>query len=59
MRTVTAYIERDQESKLYIGIVPGVTGAHTREARIDSVKRHREWQKHLDNKQFFGDVFTA
>jgi hypothetical protein len=30
-----------------------------REARVDSVKRHREWQKHLNKKQFFDDVFTA
>jgi len=25
----TAYIERDIESGMYIGIVPGITGAHT------------------------------
>lgn len=30
-----------------------------RETRVDSVKRHREWQKHLDKKQFFDDVFTG
>jgi hypothetical protein len=28
-----------------------------RERRVDSVTRHREWQKHLDNKQFLDDVF--
>jgi len=28
-----------------------------RECRVDSVKRHREWQKHLDKKQFLDDVF--
>jgi hypothetical protein len=28
-----------------------------RESRVDSVKRHREWQKHLDKKQFLDDVF--
>jgi hypothetical protein len=28
-----------------------------RERRVDSVKRHREWQRHLDKKLFFDDVF--
>ncbi|MDR2727786.1 MAG: type II toxin-antitoxin system HicB family antitoxin [Chitinispirillales bacterium] len=28
-RSFTAYIERDIESGMYIGIVPGITGAHT------------------------------
>lgn len=29
-----------------------------RERRIESVKRHREWQKTLDQKQFFDDMFA-
>jgi predicted RNase H-like HicB family nuclease len=28
-RSFTAYIERDVESGMYIGIVPGLQGAHT------------------------------
>jgi predicted RNase H-like HicB family nuclease len=28
MRTVTAYIEFDSETNLYVGSVPGITGAH-------------------------------
>jgi len=28
-RHITAYIELDSESETYIGVVPGVTGAHT------------------------------
>ena len=28
-----------------------------RERRVDSVTRHREWQKHLDKKLFLDDVF--
>ena len=28
-----------------------------REQRLESVKRHREWQTHLDKEQFFDDVF--
>jgi len=30
-----------------------------REKRLDSVKRHREWQKHLNKNQFFNDVFAG
>ena len=28
-----------------------------KEKRIESVKRHREWQKHLDKNTFFDEVF--
>jgi len=27
------------------------------ERRTESVKRHREWQKHLNKEQFFNEVF--
>jgi len=26
--------------------------------RMESVKRHREWQKHLDKEKFFKEVFS-
>jgi len=29
-----------------------------RKKRIESVKRHREWQKHMDKDRFFDQVFT-
>lgn len=29
-----------------------------RKKRIDSVKRHREWQKSLDKETFFKEVFS-
>ncbi|MDP2919790.1 MAG: type II toxin-antitoxin system HicB family antitoxin [Dehalococcoidia bacterium] len=29
MKTFTAYVEYDAETKLYVGIVPGLPGAHT------------------------------
>jgi predicted RNase H-like HicB family nuclease len=40
MRTFTAYIEWDQESKLYVGIVPNVPGAHTQAASLDELKQN-------------------
>jgi predicted RNase H-like HicB family nuclease len=33
----TAYIEKDIESGLYIGYVPGLTGAHTCADSIDKI----------------------
>ena len=30
-----------------------------RKKRLESVKRHREWQKTLDKEKFFEEVFKA
>ena len=37
MKTFTAYIEWDSETKLYVGIVPGIPGAHTQGATLDEL----------------------
>ena len=37
MKTFTAYIEYDPETKLYVGIVPGIPGAHTQGATLDEL----------------------
>jgi hypothetical protein len=29
-----------------------------RKKRINSIKRHREWQKHLDKDKFLNEVFS-
>ena len=38
MTTVTAYIEFDEETKLYVGSVPGIPGAHTQAASLDELR---------------------
>jgi len=38
MKTFTAYVEMDTETGLYIGIVPGIPGAHTQAATLDELK---------------------
>jgi predicted RNase H-like HicB family nuclease len=38
MTTFTAYIEFDEETKLYVGIVPGVPDAHTQAASLDELR---------------------
>lgn len=34
-RTFTAYVEFDPETKLYVGTVPGLLGAHSQGATLD------------------------
>ena len=40
MKTFTAYIEWDPETKLYVGIVPGMPGAHTQGASLDELHQN-------------------
>jgi predicted RNase H-like HicB family nuclease len=40
MKTFTAYIEQDTETGLYIGIVPGIPGAHTQGATLDELQKN-------------------
>ena len=66
MKTFTAYIEWDPETKLYVGIVPGVPGAHTQGASLDELHNNlrevlelcleeaKESGEVTDFPQFFG-----
>jgi predicted RNase H-like HicB family nuclease len=38
MTARTAYIELDRETGLYVGIVPGIPGAHTQAASLDELR---------------------
>ena len=40
MRTFTAYVERDPETNLYVGIVPGIAGAHTQASSLDELREN-------------------
>jgi predicted RNase H-like HicB family nuclease len=40
MKTFTAYIEWDPETRLYVGIIPGVSGAHTQAASLDELQKN-------------------
>jgi len=40
MKTFTAYVEWDPETKLYVGIVPGLKGAHTEGATLDELQKN-------------------
>ena len=66
MKTFTAYIEWDPETELYVGIVPGVPGAHTQGASLDELHKNlkevlelcleeaKEVGEATDFPQFFG-----
>ena len=40
MKTFTVYIEFDPATKLYVGIVPGLAGAHTQGATLDELQQN-------------------
>lgn len=37
-RTFTAYVEFDAETKLYVGTVPGLPGAHSQGVSMDELR---------------------
>ncbi|HHT9127048.1 MAG TPA: type II toxin-antitoxin system HicB family antitoxin [Candidatus Brocadiia bacterium] len=40
MKTFTAYVEWDPETKLYVGIIPGISGAHTQGVTLDELQKN-------------------
>lgn len=40
MKTFTAIIERDSETQLYVGYVPGFAGAHSQGETLDELQQN-------------------
>ncbi len=40
MKTFTAYVEWDPQTKLYVGTVPGIVGGHTQGATLDELQKN-------------------
>jgi len=40
MHKIFGYIERDTETGLYVGIVPGIPGAHTQAETLDELQKN-------------------
>jgi len=40
MRTFTAYVEYDPVTRQYVGVVPGLPGAHTQGATLDELQKN-------------------
>jgi predicted RNase H-like HicB family nuclease len=56
MKTFTAYVEWDPETKLYVGIVPGIPGAHTQAATLDELQRNFKEVIELCLEEIKGEV---
>jgi len=61
MKTFSAYLEWDPETKLYVGIVPGVPGAHTQAPTLDELQKNlkevlefclEEYRGNLEDRPF-------
>ena len=42
MASLTAYVEQDPETQLYVCVVPGIPGAHTQAASLDELRANLE-----------------
>ncbi len=40
MQTFTAIVERDPDTRLYVGYVPGFSGAHSQAETLDELNRN-------------------
>ena len=56
MKTFTAYIEFDPDTKLYVGIVPGLPGAHTQAATLDELHQNLKEVVELCLEEYKGPV---
>jgi predicted RNase H-like HicB family nuclease len=56
MKTFSAYVEWDPEAKLYVGVVPGVPGAHTQAASLDELQKNLKEVLELCLEQYKGSL---
>ena len=56
MRTFSAYVEWDPETKLYVGIVPGLPGANTQAATLDELQKNLREVLQLCLEEFKGSL---
>lgn len=56
MRTFSAFVEWDPETQLYVGIVPGVPGAHTQAATLDELHRNLKEVLELSLEEYKGSL---
>jgi predicted RNase H-like HicB family nuclease len=56
MRTFSAYVEWDPETKLYVGVIPGIPGAHTQGASLDELQRNLKEVLELCLEEYEGSL---
>ena len=52
MKTFTAYVEWDPDTSLYVGIVPGIPGAHSQAATLDELQKNMKEVLELCMEEF-------
>jgi predicted RNase H-like HicB family nuclease len=56
MKTFTAYVEFDPATKLYVGSVPGLPGAHTQAATLDELQQNLKEVLELCLEEYEGSL---
>ena len=56
MKAFTAYVEFDPETRLYVGIVPGIIGAHTQGATLDELHENLKEVLELCLEEYKGSL---
>ena len=56
MRTFSAYVEWDPDTRLYVGTVPGVPGAHTQAATLDELRDNLKEVLELCLEEYSGSL---
>lgn len=56
MKTFSAYVEWDPETKLYVGIVPGIPGAHTQAVSLDELQKNLKEVLELCLQEYRGNL---
>ena len=54
MKTFTAYVEWDPETKMYVGMVPGIRGAHTQAKSLDELNENLKEVLELCLEEYVG-----
>jgi predicted RNase H-like HicB family nuclease len=55
MKTYTAYVEFDPETGLYVGVIPGIPGAHTQAASLDELQTNLKEVLELCLEEYEGE----
>ena len=56
MKTFTAYVEWDPQTKLYTGVVPGISGAHSQGATLDELHANLKEALELCLQEYDGEM---
>ena len=55
MRSYVAYVEKDPDTQMYVGTIPGIPGAHTQAVTLDELQQNLKEVLELCLEEFEGD----